>query len=373
MPRISLVTLALWLLAFGGSWVGSEPMDATGSSHVRRRRQNQDLVRCHIFLVDVELPELIAAVEERDADDGMGLVCWTDNDQVWDVQASTLTQVQFLQGLDGAYVTVSHASVTTDVGGAALRLTPESEIVMVDDNDDATGRRHLAPSQGTSLVLVLRVTYRGTGPTLTSSQLAGRVFGLGSSAESVNLASQTRACSFGKLKLVAASGHDRLSDGVLSVDISQQVTGDNSARSLENLVVAEAVRVLGWDLSRYQHVMLVFPSHADIVYGGRSFLAYGYVGASRTVFNNEWAGRLSAVAHEFGHNYKLSHSGKGKDNYGDMSGCTWHQCTGGCSVVCRISDPSALCWYLQSWDTVLAPSEVRSPATMPKSIGIWGG
>jgi Gametolysin peptidase M11 len=50
------------------------------------------------------------------------------------------------------------------------------------------------------------------------------------------------------------------------------------------------------------------------------FPAYGYLKGYLTVFNNNWAGSLSAIAHEFGHNKNLHHSGRGVLSYGDTSG-----------------------------------------------------
>jgi hypothetical protein len=167
--------------------------------------------------------------------------------------------------------------------------------------------------------LVARVTYLGTAPVVTASQLAGRVFGLGPSAEANNLASQAYACSFGRLTLEAGTGAGVV-NGVLEVSISTPVSGDASARSLENLVQTAVAGLLG-STSAYEHVVMVYPSHPDIQSSGRSFLAYGYVGGSRTVFTDEWAGRLTALLHEIGHNWNLNHSGKGSDRYGDMSGC----------------------------------------------------
>ncbi len=50
------------------------------------------------------------------------------------------------------------------------------------------------------------------------------------------------------------------------------------------------------------------------------WIAYGYSGWSRTVFNNEWCGYVSSAVHEIGHNLGLSHSAKGNVEYGDKQG-----------------------------------------------------
>lgn len=297
-------------------------VDAAASHHLRQRRKAEvdDHVYCRLGRVDVEWPEEVEPVVENENEHKPGFICWTDDDVVLDIRVSLPVQAKELDLVDGHYVLIT--KVVTLVEDATLFLTPESEIVLYEPNANRRDlqQRQLAPKEGTSLVLVLRVTYRGTAPSLTSSQLAGRIFGLGSNAEANNLVSQTSACSFGKLTLVPGSGHSAINNGVVEINIATQVTGDNTARSLENLVQTAATSLLG-SLSSYQHIMMIFPNHPEILSSGRTFLAYGYLGGSRTVFSDQWAGRLTAVLHEFGHNWNLNHSGKGTDTYGDMSGC----------------------------------------------------
>jgi hypothetical protein len=62
------------------------------------------------------------------------------------------------------------------------------------------------------------------------------------------------------------------------------------------------------------------PDLQGLKYGGGSYLAYGYVGGTVTVFKDLWAGRVSALIHEVGHNMMLNHAGLGNEEYGDMTG-----------------------------------------------------
>jgi hypothetical protein len=62
------------------------------------------------------------------------------------------------------------------------------------------------------------------------------------------------------------------------------------------------------------------PAGAVMFAGKPRWVAYSYMNWSRTVFNNEWCGSVSAVSHEIGHNLGLGHSREGKEEYGDRSG-----------------------------------------------------
>jgi hypothetical protein len=323
--RIGKAILLLGVLLENSSPFGNAAVEPDATAHhlrsggrsVEAASEGFGDVLCRVVRVDVEWNpdegEESGGVPALDRmDGGPKFVCWTDDDTVLDLKPSLPVQGAELELVDGRDVLLTRVVVASP----DLFLTPESGVVPYDRGNDEEGsgrrQRHLAPRSGTSQVLVVRVTYRGTAPTLTASQLAGRVFGIGPDAEPNNLASQTAACSFGKLALEPGTGNAAIANGVVDVSVAQQVTGDSSARSLENLVQAALNNVLG-STSAYEHVMMVFPSHADILSSGGSFVAYGYVGGSRTVYTDQWAGRLSAQLHEVGHNWLLNHSGKGSD------------------------------------------------------------
>jgi hypothetical protein len=56
--------------------------------------------------------------------------------------------------------------------------------------------------------------------------VAGNILGVGSMAQTVNVASQYKACSNGKMQIYAATGRNVI-NGVLSVTISTTVAGSN--------------------------------------------------------------------------------------------------------------------------------------------------
>jgi len=292
-------------------------------------------VLCRIIRVDVDygqgpaeeayIPPGDATLDDDYSDDN-SYVCLGDTPDGVDLAYGIVLPPDILQELEKStsppssprLLIISRAFV--DHRSTTIRIASDAEISVVESAGSSNWgfQRRLAKKTGTSRVLVLRVTYRGTSPVITGTQLAGRIFGLGSAAESVNLSSQLWACSFGKLNLVPAENSDRIQDGVTEISITEKVDGDFSVRQLENLVVDKANRIFGGLSTQFDHVVLVLPK--GFVYGGRAYLAYGYLGGARTVFEDEWAGRISALAHEVGHNFNLGHAGKGSMPYGDLVG-----------------------------------------------------
>jgi hypothetical protein len=226
---------------------------------------------------------------------------------------------------DDAQSWVSISDCIVDEANVVIRMLPNTKVTVVtkDDGDDSNRRRRrLAPSIGKSTVLVLRVTYRGKDPSLSAVDLAGSVFGLGDyPPASLNLAGQMEACSFGKLVLTPGVG-DGIVDGVAEISIDERVWGDYSIRFLENLVVNKANRLFGTLSNKYEHVLIVVPELADLKFGGGGFLAYAFLRGNLSVYTDKWAGHITILAHEIGHNLNLHHSGLSHDGneYGDESG-----------------------------------------------------
>jgi hypothetical protein len=226
-----------------------------------------------------------------------------------------------LQDDDQSWVLISDGIV--DEANAVIVMMPNAKVTVVTNDDNSNRRqRRLAPSIGESAVLVLRVTYQGTGPSLSAEDLASSVFGLGNRPPgSLNLASQIEACSFGKLVFASAVG-DGIVDGVAEISIDDQVSGDFSVRTLQNLAVGKANAQFGTLSNKYEHVIVVVPETDSLKYNGGAFLAYAFLRGYISVFSDQWAGRITALAHEIGHNINLYHAGTSSDGleYGDESG-----------------------------------------------------
>lgn len=231
----------------------------------------------------------------------------------------TLGQLN-LQDDDQSWVLISDCLV--DEANAFIAVLPNATVTVVTNDDDSDRRRRLAPSIGESTVLILRITYQGKGPTISADDLANSVFGLGNHPPaSLNLASQMEACSFGKLVLVPAVGNG-IVNGVAELAINKQVSGDHSVLALENLVIGKANARFGTLSKTYEHVFVVVPETDSLKYDGGSFLAYAFVRGYLSVYSDQWAGSITVLAHEIGHNMNLHHAGTLKDGkeYGDVTG-----------------------------------------------------
>jgi hypothetical protein len=270
-------------------WVAVIITQAAGASLRHPRRLVEDLL-CHIQAMDIEY--------DSDGElDEVDYVCIV-NDQVYGI-----VDLPGLFQVPGTTLTISKAWI--DPNDAMIHIASDANLT-----SDSNEVRRLAPTIGVNQVLVVRVSYFDKAPTLSASQLAGRIFGTGPDAEAVSLSSQFRACSFGKLELVPADG-----TGVTELSINETVSGDYSVRLLENLVVEKLKVLFGDDLKQFQHIIIVMPT-AELRFGGRSFLAYGFLNGIRTVFSDMWGGQLSALAHEVGHNLNLAHAGRNQEPYG---------------------------------------------------------
>ena len=196
----------------------------------------------------------------------------------------------------------------------------ETSLLPLDDDHDHHHHRHLAAASGTHTLVVIRVVYNNTlVPSLSTSQLRGRIFGRGPEAVSVTPRTQLLACSGRQFRLTDFQGR-HIENGILEIHLPEMEFGDkNPVRQLENAVMSHARQKVGRNIKYADHVMIVLPNVNDIV-PGKGFLAYAYLYGAVSVFNNIWAGYYSALAHELGHNFGLHHSGWGKYTYKDTTG-----------------------------------------------------
>ena len=178
------------------------------------------------------------------------------------------------------------------------------------------GRRELAPTMGTSTLLVLYAIPPDVSNDRTAVQLANDIFGIGDNPDPVNVRSQMLACSRGQLDYVPAAGDPRIVNGVMEVPITQNVAGVASGDAV-NWVKAEAQSLLGTaiDINSFTQIMVVLPD--EVSWGGAA--AWAYLPGKLSAFRDNYSYRMGVQMHEFGHNIGLHHSGYGTASYADHS------------------------------------------------------
>ena len=281
--------------------------------------QNANIL-CEIRILDVDFPD---ASNHSDAHKDEVVVCISSSTTVSNVSQTYEIELPREYSWSNGDMVMLQGPLTIDFERARLIPSNVTDWVTMSRPLDAKGHnRQLRSASNLRLTLVVRVTYRGRQPTLTASELQGRIFGRGPDKLINSLRSQLEACSHGKY-LVRIPRHDEIENGLMEVLVSQSLPpSEDSVLVLENRVMRVVTARLGeaW-MSRLSHILLVFPQHNDIRFNGNpDYLAYGYVGGRISVYRNTWAGKLSALVHEVGHNLFLSHSGMGRDMYADMSG-----------------------------------------------------
>uniref|UniRef100_A0A7S1B5D5 Peptidase M11 gametolysin domain-containing protein n=1 Tax=Corethron hystrix TaxID=216773 RepID=A0A7S1B5D5_9STRA len=157
----------------------------------------------------------------------------------------------------------------------------------------------------------------------------------------VNMKSQFKACSYGKLTFDAVPDRPSvgLKDGVMTVRLNKDVRG-NEPYTVQNWVRAELFRRLGSSYLKYDHLAFCMPPGMGL------WLAYGYVPGTLTVYNDEWCGRVSAQMHEVGHNLGFDHSGTVRGEYDDTSGMMGYSWRNSDTRMCFNAPKSwSLGWY----------------------------
>jgi hypothetical protein len=202
--------------------------------------------------------------------------------------------------------------------GDSSRFLSNVENKNATSNHEENERRHLLGVSGTRTILVVRVIANNRATTARESSLASAVFD-----DSVNVATQYKACSNGKLNFVKATskelngnnkaGDTGISRGVTTVRVNLSTSkGD---RAMRNAVTAALNRNFGVSSpgALADHVMYCIPA------GTMDGIAYAYIGSWMSVYSNEWCGSLSGQMHEIGHNLRLAHANE-KGTYKDQTG-----------------------------------------------------
>jgi hypothetical protein len=137
-----------------------------------------------------------------------------------------------------------------------------------------SGAREKTGTQGRRLaevgnkdVLVLRETRS----TYSAAHISSEIFG--TNGDTVNLASQYAACSYGQLTFSKWTGDDSVIDGVLTVSIGNSIA-DSSDNTIRDAMVNQAIKDLGGSSlkTHVDHVMVCMPKGTN---GG--WIAYAYI------------------------------------------------------------------------------------------------
>lgn len=314
---VCLIQLSLW------SGIEGRPHSTNQSI------SDLDEVLCEIQTLDIEyavgnMDGRFVAKSSSPTNLDESLVCQTltfDNDvmQRYKISYTTMSNLR-----NGDTVRL-HGKIQLDHTNALLLTTNATQWqIMSSLPPDKPVHRLLRVPSPVKLALVVRVTYLGREPSLSASQLRGRIFGRGSHRVTNSLRSQLEGCSHGQYRVRVPPPQNDISGGVMEVTISRSVAGSaDSVLVLENLVVAQVTRRLSSEpwFHRLSHIMIVLPQHNHIRIGNDpNYVAYGYIGGTVTVFRNTWVGKLSVLQHEIGHNLGLKHSGRYGNDYLDMTG-----------------------------------------------------
>jgi len=199
-------------------------------------------------------------------------------------------------------------------------IIPPGSVVELKTLADA--RDGTPETTGVKTVLVVRVVALDTKTTATQAKLADEWFGTGT--DKVNLRSQYRQCSYGKLTFNPAPNRPKMGikNGVVTVKIDLKLRKKKVSDTIvENYIIRALKEKLGKKYrDDYDHIAFCFPA------AKRYWEAYGLVGGKITYYNDDRCLAVSSQMHEIGHNLMLRHSGIIGKEYGDTS------CTMGYSV-----------------------------------------
>jgi len=193
--------------------------------------------------------------------------------------------------VEGSLLTIPEQEESLSDGVRSLKPVLEWQLPPPEKASRTRHSRRLATAQfGTKSVIIFRITVEGKPPpTTTAAEISDSVFG--NAGDAVNLRSQYKACSFGKIDFVwadgdTASGVDIESlysaDGVIdftvpAVNLTTFKTRDigNKVAEFAQLNSTENALGLGLDLEDYDHIMYVLPP-STLYSGGTNWIAFAY-------------------------------------------------------------------------------------------------
>lgn len=188
-----------------------------------------------------------------------------------------------------------------------------------------TAARGLAQSLGTNRAMLIRVSLSdNSAPTKSANYMMGRLF-----YDTVSLASQMEACSWGALRIVP-SPYPVFDIRVNIGGMSFEQYAQQSSYYPEDLVKAANEIVLAQLRSRTGNQQITLSDVSEqqfyVLPELGNWVAYASLGGSRSVYNGNWFNYLSTKMHEAAHNYLLYHAnedGEYQDYTGYMSQLTF--------------------------------------------------
>ena len=178
-------------------------------------------------------------------------------------------------------------------------------------------KRQLANFMGPQTVLGVRVIASDGEPTFDEAILSSSIFD--TSQSSVSLASQIKACSYDKMKLIKASNRSgktttnnkdvSISNGVVTIRLPTVSIGQGDAY-MRNYLTTELNELFGVTAPSEiaDYVIYCFPPGTYTGARPGEGIAYAYINSWLSVFNDDWCLSSSLLMHEIGHSMNLGHS-----------------------------------------------------------------
>lgn len=181
--------------------------------------------------------------------------------------------------------------------------------------------RQMAVHEGDRTLLAVRVIASDARTTQSKTLLSNSIFGNG--VDPVNLVSQMKACSYGKLNITKAANRSgdangkkvSISNGVVTVRIPSISTAQGDG-TMRNAITKELNEIFGvtHPTQLADHVMYCLPENT------MEGIAYAYINSWGQVYSNEWCTYVSLQMHEMGHSLNFGHSNENGTMYEDETG-----------------------------------------------------
>ena len=158
---------------------------------------------------------------------------------------------------EGNWITILEESLGNSVVPVRCMLPPgQTPGFLHPTMTESNERKLFSPVERSALVV--RVTAGDRAPTETAAEMSDNIFG--TDGDPVNLATQTAACSYGKLTIAPASGDAIIMDGVVDVAIDMPINGEPPlvAANAVTIKLNEVLNGVGLDTIMYDHVMVRF-------------------------------------------------------------------------------------------------------------------
>jgi len=201
-----------------------------------------------------------------------------------------------------------------------VTTSPDTEVELIDTQEERRrGLTEEAEMIGERNVLLVRISGNDRQPKNSATELSNAFFSMANNQQSFK--KRYNLCSFGKLDFVPAEGK-HIKNGVLDLRLNKNIAGASIHGQLLNEITTAARLKLDVSLPRtFDNVVYIVPEGTTYGNGGPTgWMAFAYIGAYLSIFNDGNAMWLSHQVHEIGHNLGLQHSAHGGITYGDQSG-----------------------------------------------------